>query len=58
MINDITNYFQKEIANVRKESYKKGVTDTQNKMEKADKVVFKDTHTKPSKEVFDDLDEL
>ena len=58
MINDITSYFQKEIANVRKESYKKGVTDTQNKMEKADKVVFKDTHTKPSKEVFDDLDEL
>lgn len=58
MINDITSYFQKEIASVRKESYKKGVTDTQNKMEKADKVVFKDTHTKPSKEVFDDLDEL
>ena len=58
MINDITSYFQKEIASVRKESYKKGVTDTQNKMEKADKVVFKDTHTKPSKEVFDDLDDL
>lgn len=58
MINDITSYFQKEIANVRKESYKKGVTDTQKKMEKADKVVFKDTHTKPSKEVFDDLDDL
>ena len=58
MINDITSYFQKEIASVRKESYKKGVTDTQKKMEKADKVVFKDTHTKLSKEVFDDLDEL
>ena len=58
MINDITSYFQKEIASVRKESYKKGVTDTQKKIEKADKVVFKDTHTKPSKEVFDDLDEL
>lgn len=58
MINDITNYFQKEIASVRKESYKKGVADTQKKMEKTDKVVFKDTHTKPSKEVFDDLDEL
>ena len=58
MINDITSYFQKEIASVRKESYKKGVTDTQKKMEKADKVVFKDTHTKPSKEVFDDLDDL
>lgn len=58
MINDITSYFQKEIASVRKESYKKGVADTQKKMEKTDKVVFKDTHTKPSKEVFDDLDEL
>ena len=58
MIDDITSYFQKEIASVRKESYKKGVTDTQKKMEKADKVVFKDTHTKPSKEVFDDLDDL
>lgn len=58
MINDITSYFQKEIANVRKESYKKGVTDTQKKMEKTNNVVFKDTHTKPSKEVFDDLDEL
>lgn len=58
MINDITSYFQKEIASVRKESYKKGVTDTQKKIEKADKVVFKDTHTKPSKEVFDDLDDL
>lgn len=58
MINDITSYFQKEIASVRKESYKKGVTDTQKKMEKTDNVVFKDTHTKPSKEIFDDLDEL
>ena len=58
MINDITSYFQKEIASVRKESYKKGVTDTQKKVDKTDKVVFKDTHTKPSKEVFDDLDDL
>lgn len=58
MISDITSYFQKEIANVRKESYKKGVDDTQKKMNKANDVVFKDTHTKPSKEVFDDLDEL
>lgn len=58
MINDITSYFQKEIASVRKESYKKGVTDTQKKMEKTDNVVFKDTHTKPSKEIFDDLDDL
>ena len=58
MVNDITSYFQKEIANVRKESYKKGVADTQKKIEKNDKVVFKNTASKPSKEVFDDLDEL
>ena len=58
MINDITSYFQKEIASVRKESYKKGVDDTQKKISKTNNVVFKDTHTKPSKEVFDDLDEL
>ncbi len=58
MINDITSYFQKEIASVRKESYKKGVADTQKKIEKTDKVVFKDTHTKLSKEIFDDLDDL
>lgn len=57
MINDITSYFQKEIANVRKESYKKGVNDTQKKMDKTDNVVFKDTYTKSSKEAFDDLDE-
>ena len=58
MINDITSYFQKEIASVRKESYKKGVADTQKKTDKTDKVVFKDTHTKSSKEIFDDLDDL
>lgn len=56
MINDITNYFQKEIASVRKESYKKGVSDTQKKIDKSNNVVFKDTHSKLSREVFDDLD--
>lgn len=56
MISDITNYFQKEIASVRKESYKKGVADTQKKADKANNVVFKDTHSKLPREVFDDLD--
>nr|DAH97514.1 MAG TPA: hypothetical protein [Caudoviricetes sp.] len=57
MINDISNYFQKEIANVRKESYKKGVADTQKKMNKSNNVVFKD---KPGsrQEIYSDLDDF
>lgn len=57
MINDISNYFQKEIASVRKESYKKGVTDTQKKMNKSNNVVFKD---KPGsrQETYSDLDDF
>ena len=58
MINDITSYFQKEIASVRKESYKKGVSDTQKKIDKANNVVFKDSHTTASRKVFDDLDDF
>lgn len=41
MISDITKYFQREISNVRKESYKKGVEDTQKKMN--NNVVFKNS---------------
>lgn len=41
MINDITDYFQKEITNVRRESYKKGVEDTQKKMNKQSNVIFR-----------------
>lgn len=52
MISDITNYFQKEISNVRKESYKKGVADTQKKMNQTE-VVFKNNS---KDEYFDDLD--
>ena len=57
MINDISNYFQKEIASVRKESYKKGVTDTQKKMNKSNTIVFKD---KPGsqQETYSDLDDF
>ena len=44
------------------EKYAKGLEEEnlllQKKMEKTDNVVFKDTHTKPSKEIFDDLDDL
>lgn len=53
MINDITNYFQKEITNVRKESYKKGVDDTRNKMN-GNNVIFKDAKSK--QEYYNDLD--
>lgn len=52
MISDITNYFQKEISNVRKESYKKGVSDTQKKMNQTE-VVFKNNS---KDKYFDDLD--
>lgn len=52
MISDITNYFQKEISNVRKESYKKGVADTQKKMNQTE-VVFKNNS---KDKYFDDLD--
>lgn len=57
MINDISNYFQKEIASVRRESYNKGVTDTQKKMNKSNNVVFKD---KPGsrQETYSDLDDF
>lgn len=57
MINDISNYFQKEIANVRKESYKKGVADTQNKINKSNNVVFKDK-PRSRQEIYSDLDDF
>lgn len=53
MIEDITNYFQKEISSVRKESYKKGVADTQKKMNQID-VIFKSSPK--NKEYYDDMD--
>lgn len=56
MVSDITNYFQKEISNVRKTSYKKGVEDTQNKMNKTNNVVYKETKSGNIEEIYDDLD--
>ena len=50
----VSKYFQKEIANVRKESYKKGVEDTQKKMN--NNVVFKNTSsTKIDDDILDDF---
>lgn len=57
MVSDITNYFQKEISNVRKESYKKGVEDTQKKMNK-NNVVFKDKPNSHNDIYSDDLDDF
>lgn len=55
MINDITEYFQKEITNVRKESYKKGVEDTQKKINQSN-FVYKEKQNKSSS--FVDLDDF
>ena len=57
MIDDITNYFQKEIANVRKTSYKKGVEDTQQKINKSNNVIFKNK-PKSQQEDYNDLDDF
>lgn len=55
MINDITEYFQKEISSVRKESYEKGKADAKNKDNKPD-VVYKNKPVRTHNEVYDDLD--
>lgn len=52
MINNITEYFQKEISNVRKESYEKGKADAKKK----DTVVYKQKSLNEVNEVYDDLD--
>lgn len=57
MIDDITEYFQKEITQVRKESYKKGQEDAKQKMNKPD-VVFKTKPTNHQAEVYSDLDDF
>ena len=54
MIHDITEYFQKEISSVRKESYDKGKADAQKK-DKPD-VVYKNKPVESFNEVYDDLD--
>ena len=58
MVSDISNYFQKEISNVRKESYKKGANEAQNKINKqSNKVVFKDKKGSQH-EYYSDLDDF
>lgn len=52
MIADITNYFQKEISNVRKESYNKGRTESKDKSN----VVYKNKQVVSNNDVYDDLD--
>ena len=54
MIHDITEYFQKEISSVRKESYDKGKADARKK-DKPD-VVYKNKPVESFNEVYDDLD--
>lgn len=54
MIHDITEYFQKEISSVRKESYDKGKADAQKK-DKPD-VVYKNKPVETPNDVYDDLD--
>lgn len=57
MINDITDYFQKEITQVRKESYNKGLADAKKKDVKP-AVVYKNKGDKSQKSVYDDIDEF
>ena len=54
MVHDITEYFQKEISNVRKESYNKGKADALKK-DKPD-VVYKNKPVGTHNNVYDDLD--
>lgn len=52
MIEDITNYFQNEIKQVRKESYKKGIEDAK----KGTQVAFTNKQPKDKDYIYDDLD--
>lgn len=55
MIEDINKYYKKEIANVRKESYNKGLQAYKDKPS----VVYKNTKSNKTKsEVYDDLDDF
>lgn len=57
MMDDITNYFQNEIKQVRKESYEKGLADAKEKMKKTP-VVFTDKQRGADIEFYNDLDEI
>lgn len=56
MIQDINDYYKKEIANVRKESYNKGVQASKDKPN----IVHKNipNYSKSKSQVFDDLDDI
>lgn len=54
MINDISEYYKKEIASVRKESYNKGLQASKDKSN----IVHKPVHKSNKSNVFDDLDEF
>ena len=54
MINDISEYYKKEIANVRKESYNKGLQAAKDKPS----VVHKTVHPTKKSNSFDDLDDF
>lgn len=55
MVNDITNYFQKEITEVRKNSYKKGAEEAKKKSDS--NVIFK-SKGKNNPNDYDDLDDF
>ena len=55
MMNDITDYFQKEISKVRKESYEKGKSDAKGKDKKSE-IVYRNKQVKNQSNVYDDLD--
>lgn len=57
LINDITEYYQKEITNVGRESYAKGVADTQKKKDKPS-IVIKDPQVPKRNQVHQDFDDL
>ena len=58
MIEDITDYFQKEITNVRKESYNKGVKDTREKLDGSNKFVYKNKSSNQNNNHYSDLDDF
>ena len=57
MVDDITDYFQKEITKVRKESYEKGLADAKSKMNKP-QVVYKEAKREQPTEFYNDLDDF
>ena len=57
MIDDITDYFQKEITKVRQESYKKGMEDAINKNNNSG-LVYRTKSTKSQNQIYNDLDDF